>query len=60
MENEIQSYLRDYLTADGAIAHPEQPVRSASNIHIHDLFTGVIYSEYCQMLATIKEPVPRR
>ena len=48
--------LRDYLTADGAIAHPEQPVRSASNIHIHDLFTGVIYSEYCQMLATIKEP----
>ena len=48
--------LRDYLTADGAIAHPEQPVRSASNIHIHDLFTGVIYTEYCQMLATIKEP----
>ena len=48
--------LRDYLTADGAIAYPEQPVRSASNIHIHDLFTGVIYTEYCQMLATIKEP----
>lgn len=48
--------LHDYVTADGAIAHPEQLVRSDGNIHICDLFPGGIYTEYCQMLATIKEP----
>ena len=48
--------LHDYVTADGAIAHPEQLVRADGNIHIRDLFPGGIYAEYLQMIATIREP----
>ena len=48
--------LHDYVTADGAIAHPEQLVRADGNLHIRNLFNGCIYPDYCHMLATIKEP----
>ena len=48
--------FHDYVTSDGAIAHPEQPVRADGKLHISDRYPGSIYHEYCQMLATIKEP----
>ena len=48
-------YLHDYITSDGAIAHPEQPVRADGKLHISDKYPGSIYPEYCQMLATINE-----
>lgn len=46
--------LPDYITSDGAIAHPELSVRSDGNFHISDQFSGTLYTEYIRMCATIK------
>ncbi|MBQ4396801.1 MAG: hypothetical protein II828_04685 [Clostridia bacterium] len=47
--------LTDYITADGAIGHPELSVRSEGNVHIADRFPGMLYTEFCKMCATIQE-----
>lgn len=48
--------IRDYITSDGAIAHPEQLVRADGKLHIADRFSGSIFPEYLKMCSTIKEP----